>query len=336
MSLISIGDLAQSLSLRQDNARLRADLQRYSQELSSGRRSNLPEVLGGDFNALSGFERGLAKADGYLTVVAESRLETDTMQASVNVIRTVSQGIAGTLLNVPDTGDPLLVDTVAGDTSDRFSAVISALNTQSGGRSLFSGVATDVPALTDEETILTGLETAITAAGAVTAADVATVVETWFGAGGDFEVVGYIGAFVSRGPLQISEAETLSAQVRADDARFRDTLAGLAMGALLDRGALDGLPDERADLAQQAGRKLIEADRQLVDVQSQIGVQQGQIERAEVEVKGERDALEMARSELIGIDPFETATRLQDAEAQLRSLYALTAKLSRLSLTDYI
>lgn len=336
MNHISTSDLAQSLILRQGNARLRVDLQRYAQELSSGRKANLPETLGGNFNALAGFERGLSRAEGYLTVVAESRLETDAMQSSVDLVRRLSQGIAGTLLNVPDTGDPLLVDTVASDTSDRFSAAISALNTQSGGRSLFSGVATDVPALTDEETILAAIEAAILAAGATTATEVTTVVESWFGPGGDFEVVGYIGAFASRGPLQISEGETLTSQVRGDDLRFRDTLAGLALGAVLDRGVLSGLDDERSGLAQTAGRKLLEADRQLVNVQSQIGVQQSQIERAQTEIKGEKDALELARSELVGIDPFETATRLQDAENQLRSLYALTAKLSRLTLTDFI
>ena len=41
-------------------------------------------------------------------------------------------------------------------------------------------------------------------------------------------------------------------------------------------------------------------------------------------------------TEIVAADPFDAATGLQAAEAQLEALYTLTARLSRLSLTEYL
>ena len=42
------------------------------------------------------------------------------------------------------------------------------------------------------------------------------------------------------------------------------------------------------------------------------------------------------RAEILAADPYETATALSQTEASLQNLYALTSRLSRLSLTDYL
>ena len=46
--------------------------------------------------------------------------------------------------------------------------------------------------------------------------------------------------------------------------------------------------------------------------------------------------LGLATARLASADPYEAATALTDAEARLEKLYALTARLSRLSLMDYL
>ena len=44
----------------------------------------------------------------------------------------------------------------------------------------------------------------------------------------------------------------------------------------------------------------------------------------------------MARTGMVQIDPYDAATRLQNTETQLQLIYTLTARISRLSLADYL
>ena len=50
----------------------------------------------------------------------------------------------------------------------------------------------------------------------------------------------------------------------------------------------------------------------------------------------ETSALEIARTDILAIDPYRTATELQSTETRLETLYTLTARLSRLSLSEYL
>ncbi len=46
--------------------------------------------------------------------------------------------------------------------------------------------------------------------------------------------------------------------------------------------------------------------------------------------------MEIARTELIGADPYDTATEMEAVQGQLETLYTVTARLSRLSLADFL
>ncbi len=45
---------------------------------------------------------------------------------------------------------------------------------------------------------------------------------------------------------------------------------------------------------------------------------------------------ETARLGLISVDPYETASKLQEAQTQLETLYSITARMSRLSLVNFL
>ena len=336
MSLISIGDLAQSQQLRRDNGRLKNDLNRLASELSTGRVRDTAKHLGGDLNQLSGIERGLTRLVGFATVIDEVRLEVTARQSAVDAIRHLGQGVSSALLLVSGGSDPTLVNNAVRDAATKFDSVLSALNTHVGGRSVFAGTATDSPAVADRDAILNAIEAEILIAGAVTADDVRTVVEAWFASGGGFETIGYVGGTNAIPAMALSDTETLGPPPKADDARVRAALSGFAMAALVDRGVLSIDPTERTALARQAGEALLNADRPLIDLQVEIGEGEAQVERADTEVSSETNALKIARGELISTDPFDIATQLESVETQLRSLYAVTAKLQRLSLAEYL
>jgi flagellar hook-associated protein 3 FlgL len=46
--------------------------------------------------------------------------------------------------------------------------------------------------------------------------------------------------------------------------------------------------------------------------------------------------LQNAQLSLLSVDPYETATKMQEMQTQLQTLYAITARAARLSLVDFL
>ena len=335
MNVNSIGDLAKNLQLRRDTSRIKADLTRLTKELSSGVDSDLVARFKGNFQPLAGIERGLLRSESYLVVISEHELVVSHQQEALTTLRTLGE-ISSALVRVQETGDPTLTKSAGYDALSRFNSALANLNTQSGGRSVFSGIATDQAAVADADTILTAIEAEITLAGAVTAEDVAQVVEDWFAPGGGYDTVGYLGGSQAASGPQLSDGETAPGPLTADDGGIRTFLSGLAMSSLLARDVLPGDTVEQGSLARLSGFALIEATDDIVDLQAEIGASEGQLSRAKAEVLAEAESLELARTRLIEADPYETAVELQSAETQLQTLYAITSRLSQLSLTGYL
>ena len=335
MNVTSVADLSKSLQLRRDTGRIKTDLARLTNELSSGIDSNLVGRFKGNFGPLAGVERGLARSESFLVVIAERQLVVSNQQVAITNLRALGE-VSSSLLIVQETGDPTLVESAGQDALSRFSSAIANLNTQSGGRSIFAGTATDRPAVADPEIIFDEIEAEIALAGAVTADAVEAVVSDWFAIGGGYDTLGYIGGAAEQSGPRISEGETSSSSPTANEDAIRSYLSGLATGALLGRGVLAAEPEEQGRLARISGLRLFEAEADLLNLQARIGSSEAQIERARSEALAESESLQLARTELIGVDPYETAVELQSAETQLQTLYSITARLSSLSLTSYL
>lgn len=336
MSFTSIGDLAQSLQLRRDTARLNDQLVRVAGEVSAGRVSDPVARLGGDTAPLAFIERTLERAETRLRAAAEFELETEARQAALGQIQDRARDLGETLITLPDGASPGLTETASADARLRLGAVLSALNTAIGGRTLFAGTATDGPAVVPAADMLAAVASDVALADATTAGEVGAVVDAWFAPGGGFEASGYVGSGDDLGRLALSDGERAAAPPRADDPSLRATLAALVKAALVSEGVLSGSPEEAARLLRDAGLGLIAADGGLVELRVRIGSTEEQVLRARTELRSERDAAELARDDLIGIDAFEAASELQAVELRLQAIYALTARLSRLSLTEYL
>jgi flagellar hook-associated protein 3 FlgL len=93
---------------------------------------------------------------------------------------------------------------------------------------------------------------------------------------------------------------------------------------------------ERGRLAQQAGQQLVSTEDARTTLRARIGTVEAQIEAARTRNSAEETSLGILRSDLGSVDPYEAATRLQAVQSQLESLYLVTARVSRLSLTEYL
>jgi flagellar hook-associated protein 3 FlgL len=74
----------------------------------------------------------------------------------------------------------------------------------------------------------------------------------------------------------------------------------------------------------------------MVNLQAQVGFSEARIEALTVRHSTERASLEMARNDLLSVDPYQSATELEQVQFQLQSLYAITSRMSQLSLVNYL
>ncbi|MCB2094407.1 MAG: flagellar biosynthesis protein FlgL [Rhodobacteraceae bacterium] len=337
MNYISIGDIAQSFQLRRHNVQLQRHLQQLSEELTSGVKADLAEAVSGDFKVLAGIDRSLQNLAPYHTATTEAAQITASLQESFAVIQDMATQLAPGLLGVATSSDPALVDTLASDARQKFRAAVSTLNTQVGDRYLLSGAATDQKPLAGSQDILDALSLAV--AGQVTASGVQAAVAAWFdapaGGGGYLDTV-YGGSASTLAPFALGEGDSALLDVTAADAPVRDMLEGLALGALLAEGVLSGFPAERTALATSAGESLFAANGQMAALRARIGTVEAHIDTAATRNAAEKSALEVARAGIVAADPYDTASALEAVQTQLETLYSLTARLSRLSLADFL
>ncbi len=71
-------------------------------------------------------------------------------------------------------------------------------------------------------------------------------------------------------------------------------------------------------------------------MRANLGTVEAHIETVSVQSASETSALEILKANLLSVDPYETASELQAVQTQLETLYALTARMSRLSLVDFL
>jgi len=335
MNYTSIGDMALTFQNNRQNVQIKSNLARLSQELASGQVSNLSTAVAGDFLPIIGLERSLRANAAYSTSTAEAALFATAMQASLEMIQENSSELGPALLAASSSEQTMLVDVTTADARTKFEAIVSAFNTRVADRYAFSGAATDRPPLADAETMLASLQTAI--AAETTAAGIETVVDAWFDdVGGGFETVGYTGSNNIMSPFRLSDSVSATVDLTAFDPRVRSVLKGFAIAALLGEGALSGDGPERTALTRAAGENVINAEATLAGIRAEVGTGEALIESAAARNAAERLSLEIARSEITAVDPYRAATELEAVQLQLETMYKLTVRLSRLSLSEYL
>ncbi|MHC0051986.1 flagellin [Actibacterium sp. D379-3] len=336
MTSLTTGDLAQSFHLRRHNQTLKTQLDTLVQEIATGQTADQGARLSGDFMPLSAIERSLTALDAYKTTTAEAALMTQAMQVSLDNLAGAADQVTPALLLAGGAPEATLLATTGADALGKLEQAVAALNGAVTGRALFSGAATDTRALAPADVMMAELKTLI--AVETTPGGVMAAVAAWFDTpGGGFETAIYGGADTAAGPMRLAEGQTLSLDVTAADPALRDVLRGLATAALLaDEATLGGDVDARAGLALMAGEHLLTAEGALSTLQAEVGTAQNRIETIQVENAAQTTMLTLARTELIGADPYETATELEAVQTQLETLYTITARLARLSLADYL
>ncbi|WP_245541137.1 flagellin [Yoonia vestfoldensis] len=258
----------------------------------------------------------------------------DGIQTVLNRVNSARSELAGQLLLVSDSSTSAQVDDSARLAKGAFDTIVSALNTRLADRALLSGRAVDATPLLAADAILADLQAAIGADRSV--AGISAAVTAWFDdPAGGFATTGYMGDNGATLKRQVSEDQRIDVSARADDPAIRETLKAVALAAVA--ADLPGLGGEaKLRLVQTSGALLFEAASQIVAMQSRIGSAQAVLAETQTEMTAQETGLQMAVNDLISVDPFDTATRLQSVQLQLETHYSVVGRLSQLSLLRFI
>ncbi len=123
--------------------------------------------------------------------------------------------------------------------------------------------------------------------------------------------------------------------ITANDQTFRDLIKNVALTALATDGTLALGASVQNDLMLASAEDMMASQDELSAVRADLGFAQSRVDEATARNEAARSSLEMSRNLLLEADPFETATRLEDAQFQLESLFAVTVRNSRLTLLSF-
>ncbi|MBJ6371820.1 flagellin [Sedimentitalea arenosa] len=334
MNMTSIGDLAQTLMLRSRSAELKQTVATLSNELSTGRVSDAASRVGNDFGYLSDIDRNLTRLEGFTVAASEARLFTDAAQVSLETIQNDASRLSSAMISVNPSTLSAVGQNLGTQARDTLGLTIGALNSSAGGRSLFAGVATDRAPLASVDTMMSELKTLV--AGMTDAGDVRTAVDDWFSDPSGFKAVMYGGADDTLAPFQIGPGQEVGFSLKADDAEFRNIMSGMALAALAGDASLGFDTGLQAELFRHSAGSLTAGQDGLTAVRADLGFAEARIEDSIARNESARTGLEYARNALLEADPFETATRLEQAQFQLETLYTVTVRSSKLSLLNFM
>jgi len=335
MSWVSLGSLSLPFQMQRNGVQLRNAMAQHSAELTTGRVEAPQRHLRGDLGALAAIESRLARIAAYDSVIGQNGTLLDTAQSALERVSSLGSFLSNQVLTAvfADSG-PQGYASVGGSARAALGDMVSVLSTSVAGRTLFAGAAVDRGPLLSADEILAAVGTAV--AGMSNAQDIADTVESFFfDPGGPFESVIYQGSGMSPGGA-IDDSEVGPALPDAANPAIRRQLMAVTLGALLDDDSISLDRTETRALALNT-MQMIESNGEAVTaLQAGLGFGQELLEQRQQRLSHEKDALVLARQGLIGTDPFESASLLEETRHRLEALYAVTARVSRLSLLEYM
>jgi len=335
MTFSPISDAAQFFRLRRDGSKLQAEMRDLTVELSSGRHADIGRALGGDYTALSDVTRRLELARGYAEAISVAALRAQAQQTVLERLENEMSGLAAQLNGFRESGNLSQLALGNSDVGGRFDHAVAALNTRIADISLFSGDRTDQLPLISGEAILQALRPI--ARAAPDAETMVQDIEAWFlDTGGGFELTAWQGGDPGGARMSLSEGTQIDTTVTAFDPRVRAALAGLSLAVLAAEGLAPGGEQGVRQVTGSAAERIHSAEVNLITVQAELGVIEGRIEDTRVRSEATKAGLEIEYTRLSETDPYRTATELEAVQTRLESLYIVTSRLSRLSLTEYL
>ncbi|WP_084621274.1 flagellin N-terminal helical domain-containing protein [Paracoccus aminophilus] len=333
----SVSDLSRAFHTRLANNFLNKKIEVLSKEVSTGIRADIASHLGGDLSIITQLEDKISRLTILNKNAHHAELLLTSVQDSLQAIQDKSSKLGPSILAASTSGTADQIDILGTQAMEFLSSVISSLNTSISGRSLFGGSITSTSPFPTLDQIIAGAR--LTISGATTASDIDSALSSWldapFGDGGFFDNV-YQGNEQAPFKIPVSPGQTASINFTAHNQSIRDIIKGALIFTIAGDSSSSFSVDDKKQLFRHAGLNIINGNDRLSVERASIGAAQETVAKAILKNESEMTTLAISRNKFISADPFETALALKEAESGLKNIYTLTARLSTLSLTDYL
>ena len=338
MMASGLGDMSHRLALQRQGAGLKRSIATLSQEMTTGLVKDKSDRVKGDFATLATINNALhmatarkdtARSAGMVFAAQQAILDDLGAQAQSGFLEEFKRGAAPSQSALA-WGTRLM--------EDGFRHAVAQLNTSLGGRALFAGTATDGAAVMAADDMLEAIfQDMMAAYPAGPDPDTAhEFIAAWFAVGGPFDISGYLGGPQIPAKLDLGHGITVGFEMTAQDPAFRQVLGAFATGAILSKGVFVADQPAQQALLAHASQGLGAAHHSLIDLSARLGAAEARASAGLARAEAEHTAMSIARVEMLEANPYETAMQLEQAMTQLDLIYNLTARLSRLSLANYL
>jgi flagellar hook-associated protein 3 FlgL len=275
--------------------------------------------------------------------------ELSATQTGMSALVELAQNFSATLIgarNAPN-GQKVIKE-AALNTLSRLQEI---LNSTHDGKALFSGINTDTPPLADYLSVSPpNSKIAVDAAfvsqfgfsqyNAAVANITPFQMDTFLN--GSFEsqfdqanwISNWSSANAQNRTIRIGDDLTAQVSVNANDVAFRNLTKAVTMALDLGSGSLNQatfeiIIDKSISITNSAAGEI-------GNIASVLGITQKQLVDQNAQLTHRNDILNKQIAQLEGVDPYEIATKVNGLVTQLEASYAITGRLSKLSLLNYI
>lgn len=335
MSFNSIGDLASNVMLNQASIRVKRSLMQLSQELTTGVTSDVRSTLRNDLTHQMDWEHRLLANSVQDKTLSEALVK---IQAKQSVLGSINDTIVSFANSVETTGIGSAVastNVLSKNAKTLLEQVVSQLNTRAAGQTLFAGTDTDLVSMASVEDTMTSVKASI--GPVATVDDVVQGVKDWMNdpvAG--YQAIAYLGSTDDPSPIRLTSNRTISETSKADHEALQAVVENLILATLSSDETFAPSEIIQVDLLQTSSNGLRSADASLIELRASLGFVEAELERQKVKTSAETSTLEQLRANVLGIDEYEVASKLQETELQLEKIYAMTARSARMSLLEYL
>jgi flagellar hook-associated protein 3 FlgL len=133
---------------------------------------------------------------------------------------------------------------------------------------------------------------------------------------------------------QISDTQTVSSSVSANEPAFQDLAEAYTMVANLGTQNLSG--DALNTLISNATTLIQQGITGLTNLQTNLGLVQNDVTAANTQMSSQMNILSTQINNLESVDPYQASTQVTELQTQLETAYSLTSQIQKLSLVNYI
>lgn len=334
MQLSSTSDLLSFTRRNRSTAQLRERMQIVAQEAVTGLKANVNEATKGDNGAAHLLRKAQSDIEQAQSINALSQTRLDGINRSIASSRNAINDLDNRGFINLQLGQPNALKPTYDEAENNLRLVMNSLSTRMGDRNLFSGDETDKLTFASPDVLLDDVRNILSTAA--TAADAQTALDDYFNTpGGGFETNIYNGGDGNPPALPLGNGQTVRLDVTGKNQEIKDVLHGLAVMATV-RDARPNDDEGFKTLFEQSTKTLGKGKEGLITLEAEMGVHAETVEKASERNASHATGLAVAFQNLFGRDQFEAAAELQQLQTQLEASYTITARLSNLTLTNFL